>query len=1155
MVLAWLGLAVALNIDNVDRLEPIVRKSPDNAGDGDMFGFSVVLHQMENASVLAGDFSGSLENTRIVVGAPRGSYPGGLASGLPGNSQGALPNTGLVYVCPVEPGSCGPLTGNGQGADLRLFDGEGNAERPVPVTTGNMTTNDTEQDEEKSGQLMGGTLFSNGDNFMACAPVWVSLGTSENADTSRAQGRCYLSDRSLSNFMQLRPCTTGDALAERSDSQCQAGFSATVFTSGDNSYVVLGGPGSYRGRGRVYAYSSADNYANFTSTSNENDSLPLALDFVYDGWSMVSGRIISTQSKSLVTALPRYNSTIYNGSVLVRDLNNLDNVTDEALEGQQLGEYFGWTMATADLNGDGYDELLVGAPMYSTSSIVEQGRVYVFENIGGSVNSTPVMLFGSNATNARFGHAIVNLGDINGDDIDDVAISAPYENQEGSSVANGTVYVYYGSGSSPVIADAYQQRITARDILQQVPSLSELNTFGFSLSGGMDVDGNLYNDLLIGAQASQTAVLLRTMSLAAISIIVGTDRDTVQLDVSEETNSSFLLSVCASYTGRGLEGRLTTELLIQEITALNGVNRLYFLVDGAVVNEYRRPFTFDRTGEVFCRNLTVFVVRISELNDVRTPLTLEALFPNPVRAAAATDGNRPLTDFRDSPLVQVSGDGRVEVDARANCSISSGMEQCLSDLTLALINVTYRDSDGDVSVGVDGSPRDNLAAGDASLVDVYINLSNRGNDPAFGSMLNITIPSIFTFARVNPAELDVTCEEGMGEQQVCGLPSYLRAGGELVLILRFNVNSGLTGAEGTFNSSLSIGLPPQTQDRETDTTNNVLELSFTVVAEADLRIASLNFTTAPATYVGQAPDQITSVSSLGGRFVLSVSLTNSGPTDVPRARLRVSLPYQDSSTGQFYFLYPDTINVISESSNIVCDTAFLNPDRLNGTDNRRRRRSVVLDEARVKRQENANIINTEINCSPDSDSADSCVAIQCSVSNFTQFSTHLLTVNGNLDERFYSGETGSFTYTAYAVVEFEGSGITEPAPNNNAIASSPYRLSLRVVQEDEPFPIWIPIVCAIAAVILLILLIIPLYFIGFFRRRKPGQDGKETVGGDFEVREIAPEQPDEGKPAAEEGDTADTTAPNGTEHEGSPEKVDEVEPEVEPEKDPEETSL
>ena len=97
------------------------------------------------------------------------------------------------------------------------------------------------------------------------------------------------------------------------------------------------------------------------------------------------------------------------------------------------------------------------------------------------------------------------------------------------------------------------------------------------------------------------------------------------------------------------------------------------------------------------------------------------------------------------------------------------------------------------------------------------------------------------------------------------------------------------------------------------------------------------------------------------------------------------------------------------------------------------------------------------------------------------------------------------------------------------------------------------------------------------------------MGGDFEVREIAPEQPDEGKPAAEEGDTADTTAPNGTgwhsagegrggvcfngayviscqfygcfcvccisEHEGSPEKVDEVEPEVEPEKDPEETSL
>ena len=37
----------AVNIDNVDRLEPVVRRSMDTSEPGDQFGFSVVMHQME----------------------------------------------------------------------------------------------------------------------------------------------------------------------------------------------------------------------------------------------------------------------------------------------------------------------------------------------------------------------------------------------------------------------------------------------------------------------------------------------------------------------------------------------------------------------------------------------------------------------------------------------------------------------------------------------------------------------------------------------------------------------------------------------------------------------------------------------------------------------------------------------------------------------------------------------------------------------------------------------------------------------------------------------------------------------------------------------------------------------------------------------------
>ena len=50
-----------------------------------------------------------------------------------------------------------------------------------------------------------------------------------------------------------------------------------------------------------------------------------------------------------------------------------------------MGEYYGFSLVAVDLTGDGYDELIVGAPMYSTSTNPEVGRVYVYTNTGVSL--------------------------------------------------------------------------------------------------------------------------------------------------------------------------------------------------------------------------------------------------------------------------------------------------------------------------------------------------------------------------------------------------------------------------------------------------------------------------------------------------------------------------------------------------------------------------------------------------------------------------------------------------------------------------------------------------------------------------------------------------------------------------------------------------
>ena len=59
---------------------------------------------------------------RIMVGAPKGTYPGGV-SGLPVSME-AEDETGLVYQCPLQPGTCGPIERTNN-ESARLFDGEG----------------------------------------------------------------------------------------------------------------------------------------------------------------------------------------------------------------------------------------------------------------------------------------------------------------------------------------------------------------------------------------------------------------------------------------------------------------------------------------------------------------------------------------------------------------------------------------------------------------------------------------------------------------------------------------------------------------------------------------------------------------------------------------------------------------------------------------------------------------------------------------------------------------------------------------------------------------------------------------------------------------------------------------------------------------------
>ena len=88
------------------------------------------------------------------------------------------------------------------------------------------------------------------------------------------------------------------------------------------------------------------------------------------------------------------------------------------------GARFGQAVAAADVNGDGFDDVIVGEPGYS-GALVEQGRVLVYLGSITGPSSTPAWVHPGPQARAHFGATLANAGDLNGDGREDVVIGMP----------------------------------------------------------------------------------------------------------------------------------------------------------------------------------------------------------------------------------------------------------------------------------------------------------------------------------------------------------------------------------------------------------------------------------------------------------------------------------------------------------------------------------------------------------------------------------------------------------------------------------------------------------------------------------------------------------------------------------------------------------
>nr|XP_046259385.1 integrin alpha-6 isoform X2 [Scatophagus argus] len=486
-------LVAAFNLDT----SLVLRKDGEP---GSLFGFSLAMHRQLNP-----------DKRMLLIGAPRARALGKQASNI----------TGGLYKCEITQST---------NCERIEFDNEEN----IHV-------------ESKENQWMGVTVQSQGPGgkIVTCAHRYQRLFYVNTAQESRdITGRCYVlsqdltidlsSDEDGGNWKFCEGRTRGHEMF----GSCQQGLAATFIKN--NHYVVFGAPGAYNWKGivRVEQKNNTllemgvydDGPYEVGDFSFLNSPLMTFPANSYLGFSLDSGhRITSRHDLTVVAGAPRANHT--GAVVLLKKEGSSRLLVEHMLYGPGLASSFGYDVAVVDLNGDGWQDIVVGAPQFYMKDRDIGGAVYVYINQAGRWDKvTPVRLNGTK--DSMFGLAVENIGDINQDSYEDIAVGAPHDDG-----GTGKVYIYHGSAHG--IRTSPAQILSGRE--------HNVRLFGYSLAGNMDLDSNSYPDVAVGS-LSDTALIYRARPVISIRRDVKISPQEIDLTVKTCGSSiCFTVDACFAY--------------------------------------------------------------------------------------------------------------------------------------------------------------------------------------------------------------------------------------------------------------------------------------------------------------------------------------------------------------------------------------------------------------------------------------------------------------------------------------------------------------------------------------------------------------------------------------------------------------------------------